>query len=217
MESGINFCYSRSSIVTDLPESLLRIGISRRAEFRFGSSNALWNPSPSPGSRRLQSQDVSIGTKIAFTHPNEKMPQSVLLSFTIPTGGPSYTSGSIDPAGVLIWEQSTRRRFSFTENIAALYTKAGGSRQVSWSPGISAARNISRTVAWYAEYAPTLSPGPRILQVIDGGLSCSRRGRTQFDVRAGVENDASGVHNLLSAGYSVRMDAWGWGLVRGGV
>lgn len=205
-ESGLNVLYSSSSLVTDLPESLLRFGISQRAELRFGSSNAVWNPSPDPGTHRLQSQDISLGSKVALTLPNHLPPQAVLLTFTCPTGGPSYSSNSFDPTGIFIWEQAAPKGFILTENIGAAYTSTNGVRHTNWSPGISVSRNLAKATAWFAEYAPTASRAQALLEIVDGGLSYSPRSTSQFDLRVGVEHDSTGTHQLLSVGYSHRLD-----------
>jgi hypothetical protein len=41
---------------------------------------------------------------------------------------------------------------------------------------------------------------------LDGGFIWNPAPNRQFDIRAGFQNDPAGRHNILSLGYSVRLD-----------
>ncbi len=206
MESGANVSYSKTDYVADLPEVLTRLGIGHKMELRLTSSNAVYQMAADPGTKHLQFQDMGFGMKVGLTGPNHRMAQSVVLNLSCPTGGPSQSSDTYDPMAILIWQQTLPKGYILTENVELLRTTVDGARRTNWLPNVAVGRAISKRYQWYAEYAPTFAKDASTLHVVDGGLLFSPFRTAQIDVRVGYQNDEAGRHNLISLGYSHRLD-----------
>jgi hypothetical protein len=214
METGLNALYSKHNYVVDLPEAFLRLGIGYRSELRFTASNIVSRGTPAPATDAIQFQDIVFGVKTGVTTPNHFMVQSVVASMSLPSGGPSETSGTMDVSFILIWTQSTANGFSITENVGGTRTSTDGIRQTNWSPNASIGHAFSKSIVWYMEYATTIAPSAGLAQIVDGGFSYNTRSTSQFDLRIGVQSDDQGVHNILSIGHSFRLDKFGETLFR---
>lgn len=206
LENGAGVSLQRRQYTADLPESLLRLGLSERAEVRFSFSEEMYQTPPEAHTAALQTTDPSLSVKIGLGKPGQMIPRSAILSFSLPRGGPSWTSGSYDPALTAIWTQTVGAKYFINEVAGATLTTFAGARRPYWAPSVAGGRCLSSTVTAFGEYAPTVLPDGDWQYVVDGGLSLAHKNLAQFDLRAGYLRDAAGYHTLLTIGYSVRRD-----------
>jgi Putative MetA-pathway of phenol degradation len=216
IENGAGLSQQRGRYVADLPESLVRFGLTNRVEARFLTSDVLYQSSHAAGSDGLESADVTLSAKLLVRGPNSPLPKTAVLALNIPTGGSSYTSGSYDPGLTTIWTQAIAGGYFVNEVAGAMLTTLNGARRAEWAPSVAFGRALSPTLTGFGEYAPTMVPGLCAAHVIDGGLALTRGKLQQFDVRTGYLKDVQGSHALISMGYSIRRDAvlrspFGWG------
>lgn len=209
MESGVNLAYGSKNYAADLPESLVRIGIGLRSEIRFTSPNLMRQSYAAAGSALMQAQDMAFSMKVGLAEPNSILPKTGLLALSCPSGNKNQTSGSYDPIVGLIWEQVIPHGFTIIENLEAQHTSVSSSRVTNWLPSVLIERSFSPKLSWFAEYAPTFSMHAATLHIVDGGLIYTATSNSQFDLRVGYQNDSAGLHNILSFGYSLRIDDLG--------
>lgn len=207
-ENGAGVSLQRNQYVADLPETLVRFGISERVEARFLFSEEIYQGSPGPHISSFQETDPAISVKVGLGKPNQVFPRSAIVSLSLPRGGPSWTSGSYDPALTAIWTQTIRKKYFVNEVAGATLTTLAGARRPSWLPSVAGGRSLSETVTAFGEYAPTVLPDGTSEYVVDGGFALTHKLLTQFDLRAGYLRDSSGYHSLFSVGYSIRRDGF---------
>jgi hypothetical protein len=202
---GVSF--QKSQYTTDFPESLIRIGITKRFEGRFQASNASYQLGQAPGVK-LQTEDTGVSTKILLGGPNPMAPKTAILNLSLPTGGLQYTSGSYDPSLTLLWAQNLAHGWNISEVAQGTLTTLEGARRPTWEPSISVSYPFSDRLSAYLEYAPSLLQDSSLVYIFDGGLLLLRNKTRQFDMHVGYQADSSGIHTLIGFGYSVRYDSF---------
>jgi hypothetical protein len=203
IENGSAILYQRENYVADLPESLLRLGLTDRFEARFQVSDLYYN---STGSR-LEGSDMGISGKLLISGPNSWAPKSAVLGLSLPTGGPSETSGSYDPSLFLIWTQTNSRGYFANELAGVTLTTLNGARRAEWAPSIAGGKSLSAKAGLFAEYAPTVMTDRSVTHVVDGGIAFLPMKLEQIDLRVGWQHDSAGSHGIFSLGYSRRVDS----------
>lgn len=206
-ENGIGSIFQRSTFNVDLPESLVRFGVTDRLEVNFLFSDSVYQPSQTPHISRLQTMDPMLDAKIGIGKANGALPRSATVGLSFPMGGSSWTSGSYDPGLALVWTQAIGKASFLNEVVGSTLTTVGDARRPCWAPSIAGGRSLTGSLGIFAEYAPTAFANRSSNYVIDGGFAVVHRKLTQFDVRTGYLRDGGGFHTLLSLGYSVRMDS----------
>jgi len=207
MENGAGASLQRGSQMADLPESLIRFGLTSRLEARFATQNAMLALG-SPGGADVESADTAASVKALIAGPNTRLPKSAVLSLSLPTGSRAITSGSYDPGLILIWTQAFPHTWFVNEVAGATLTTLNGARKAAWGPSVAFGRSVTPAVTAFGEYAPTIQTDSSVTHVIDGGIAITRGKLRQFDLRAGYMRDEQGDHTLLSVGYSLRRDHW---------
>jgi hypothetical protein len=202
-ENGSNVLFQKAQYAADLPETLVRLGLTDRFETRFLISNAVYPSSAG----KFESADAACSAKVLLAGPNTRLPKSAILSLSFPTGSPSQTSGSYDPSLTLIWTQAASRGYFFNEVAGATLTTLNGARRPVWLPSVVGGRALSSKLSIFAEYAPTVLQDRNVVHVVDGGFAVTIRRLQQIDVRSGWQQDTAGAHGLFSLGYSLRSDS----------
>ncbi len=208
VENGAGVSFQKNNYVADLPESLLRFGLTDRVEVRYMFSDEVYQRSNTPDTHSLQTMDPALSMKLGLGKPNSFYPRSAIVGLSLPRGGPSWTSGSYDPALTAIWTQTIKKSYFLNEVAGSTLTTLAGARKMCWAPSIAGGRTLSETVTGFAEYAPTVLTDGSLEYVVDGGFSVTLRRLHQFDVRTGYLKDSAGFHGLFSIGYSVRRDSF---------
>ena len=208
VENGVGLNFQRSGYIGDLPETLIRVGLFDRAEIRFMSGDEVYQRSPIPHVHSLQSMDSATSLKVGLARANQLVPGSAILSLSIPSGGPSWTSRSYDPSITTIWAQNIGTKYSVTEVAGATLTSLATARRICWSPSVGVGRSLTESLTAFTEYAPTVLPNGILEYVVDGGFTLMRKRLTQFDLRTGYLKDPDGYHTLLTVGYSIRRDGF---------
>lgn len=207
-ENGAGASFQRTQFTGDLPETLVRLGLSERAEIRYMWSDEVYQRSHVTHDPSIQSMDPAFSVKVALGKPNQLMPRSAILALSFPIGGQAWTSGSYDPSITSIWTQTIGKKYFVNEVAGATLTTVAGARKPSWAPSVAGGRSLTETVTAFAEYAPTVLPDGSLEYVIDGGFALIHKQLTQFDLRTGYLKDSAGYHTLITLGYSIRRDGF---------
>jgi hypothetical protein len=210
VENGANVSFQRSQYMVDLPESLIRMGLTDRLEVRVLVSNMTYSSNVVGSENAMQTQDLAFSVKALVSGPNSYLPKSAVLSLSVPTGGPAQTSGSRDPSLSLIWTQSNAHGYFLNELAQATLTTLDGARRPLWSPSVAGGKALSESLGVFAEYAPNVLPDDSRSYIVDGGVALVHGKLQQFDLRTGYLKDSGGYHTLISIGYSYRRDGFPW-------
>ncbi len=207
VESGLGLTLQRHKAVADMPEMLLRYAVSSVVEVRLQASNEEFQSSAPPGTHAFQTADMALSAKFLIAGPDRFLPKSGVLTLSLPTGGKSWSSGSVDPSLAAIWTQALPHAFFLNQVAQATLTTLASARRPLWAPSIAGGRTLSRATTVFGEYAPALLPDRTLEQIVDGGIAVTRGKLLQLDFRAGCLRDEAGTHTLLTIGYSRRYDS----------
>jgi len=207
-ENGAGVSFQRSGYIGDLPETLARLGLSERFEVRFMVSDEVYQRSTAPHVASFQSMDPALSVKLGLGKANQLVPRSGILALSLPIGGPSWTSGSYDPAATAIWTQTIGKKYFLNEVAGATLTTLEGARRPLWAPSVAGGRSLTEDLTAFAEYAPTVMPNGSLEYIVDGGVALIHKRLMQFDLRTGYLKDSDGYHTLITVGYSVRRDGF---------
>ncbi len=174
-EDGLGATFQRSNFNMDLPESLVRFGVTDRLEVNFLSSDLVYQPSQTPHIARLQTMDPMLGAKIGIGKANGALPRSASVGLSLPMGGSSWTSGSYDPNLVLVWTQAIGKASFLNEVVGSTLTTVGNARRPCWAPSIAGGHSLTDSLGIFAEYAPTAFANRSSNYVIDGGFAVVHR------------------------------------------
>jgi hypothetical protein len=207
-ENGAGVSFQKTQFTGDLPETLVRLGLSERAEIRYQWSDEMYQRSVAPHVASVQMMDPAFSVKVGLGKANQVVPRSGIVALSFPIGGPSWTSGSYDPTVTAIWTQTIGKRYFLNEVAGATLTTLAGARRPSWAPSVAGGRSLTETISAFAEYAPTVMPDGSLEQVVDGGFALVHKKLMQFDLRTGYLKDSDGYHTLITVGYSIRRDGF---------
>jgi hypothetical protein len=204
-EGGFGLSFQAHHNTIDLPESLLRVGVGYHLEMRVTANDLVEQLRSGTQASEFETSDLSVSTKVLMGKLNGFVPRSAIVNFSLPTGGPTLSSGSIDPTVTLIWSQTFLRRLFVNEVAQGTLTTHQRARRPGWTPSIAAGRFITDKLAVMGEYAPSILADKSLTHAYDAGLTYAPANNRQIDFRAGYLVDTTGRHLLISAGYAIRM------------
>jgi hypothetical protein len=204
VENGAGVTRQSGVTTLDLPENLLRYGLTERLEVRFLASNMVYQTTAG----HFESQDLAFSAKLLVAGPNRLAPKSAILSLSVPTGGAAFTSNSTDPTLDLIWTQAIPHGYFLNQVAQVTLTTLNSARRPLWSPGIAGGKALTANLTVFGEYAPNVLPDSSRNFLIDSGLALVRHDVQQWDIRAGMLSDSGGLHPSILIGYSIRRDGF---------
>jgi Putative MetA-pathway of phenol degradation len=188
------------------PELLMRAGISRRVELRFGDEGFLMEKEQGVKTRSGDS-DIELAAKIKVFEESKFRPAfSLIPLLSVPTGGRSFSSHGYDPTMKFAWSKGLIKHFDLggNVNVSSLTSSQGRFTQtgLSWSVG----HDLSKNIGAYWEVF-TFSPwdkGTSAAWIANTGLTRKIGRDAQVDVRIGRRITAIGPDWFFGMGFSFR-------------
>jgi hypothetical protein len=197
VESGVSWSVGQGNLMVDLPETLVRVGLSSRFELRSTPPNIQHDVT------NFQQQDAAVSAKVKLPS-SEKWPVSSIVGVSAPTGSNGVSSGEWDPSFLLttshVWSP---RLASFESGNVIWATNGANGRQPLTQMAFDGLWSTTSAVTSFVEWAPLYSPVPHSSgYTVDGGALWVLRRYVQLDLRVGrAVNDAQ-VRTVAGAGFS---------------
>jgi hypothetical protein len=121
------------------PQTLVRIGLTKRLELRLGGDGFRSEHTQGNGTTSGWS-DLELAVKVGISKQSRFRPAlSMIPMLSLPAGGSSFSSGGYDPTLKLAWDKDLARGFSIGGNInvSSLRTPTGRFRQAALSTSVS--------------------------------------------------------------------------------
>jgi hypothetical protein len=172
---------------------VLRVGVSRRFELRFGGDGVLYHSHRIGGFRHLQTglSDLAAGFKLALVEERRRIPAlSLVTMFSLPVGAPAFSSGAIDPTFKLAWSKGLAKEWTVSGNLnASSLSLDGGGRFVQRAASLQVSRPVWADLGAFAEvYTITPPyPGEETLWTFDGGFTHPLGDYMQMDISCGQQ------------------------------
>lgn len=187
-------------------EMLLRLGVTRRLELRFGVEGLLAERPPAADWRHGIS-DIEVGVKVALWEEKRFLPAlSLIPSLLLPTGQGSFSSGGLEPTIKLDVAKDLAGGFGATANINFSSVRTDQGRSVQRNYSLSVAHDLPLHFSGYAELIrfSRWEPSRHGAWVFNGGVTHSWGPDAQFDIRAGKRLGALGPDWFAGVGLVIR-------------
>jgi len=169
---------------------LLRAGIGKRVELRFGGDGFVNAHATCEGrvTRALGWSDFGVGAKIALVDESGWRPAfSAIPAFSVPIGGRSVTNSAFDPSLTLAWSKNLPEKWSAGGTLGYASITDQGRRFAQRAVTVSVGHSIWAGMSGFLEaydVSPTGLDG-RPAWMLDGGVTHGVGKNAQVDFSMG--------------------------------
>jgi hypothetical protein len=202
-EDGLLDSGSQPHPTLDLPETLIRVGMTPSTELRFTVPDYYYHLF-TPAGLRSGFGDLMVGIKQQLLTGSDGVELAATLSLSFPTGTAAISSHGYDPSFQLPWSRQLSTNWSAAGMLSVYAPTQNGSHQVVGEFTVLVDRQFAKAWDGFIEYAGDFSDvgGPRHL--LHFGTSYKIASQQQLDVHVGVGLSAAAVDNFVGFGYSFR-------------
>lgn len=209
-ENGFTLSGEKGVSSLSTGELLMRVGLSKRIEFRFGADGFLAEWAPTEVVKRGFS-DIEFAAKIRLFDQTRYLPAVSLIPIVSAPGGTRlFSSQGFDPTVKLAWSKDLPRGFSLGGNLNASSLTSPEGRFTQWSYSWSLGHSLPGGFEGYWEifsFAPW-DQGQPSAWIANSGVSHKLGRNAQIDVRVGKRLTAAGPDWFFGAGVAIRRP-WG--------
>ncbi len=190
------------------PFPLLRVGLSRFAEFRLGSDGVGRESELVEGGRQYHAglSDLDAGVKVRFWDERKYIPAfAVIGELSIPVGATYFTSGHIDPEVELCWSKSLSHDIDLGGNVNFKRLMASATTEKAVS--LTAGKKLRRGFGVFGEiYRISPIEGDELAHwIVDTGLTKLFGPNAQIDLMVGHTINANTPYSFVGLGFSFRI------------
>ena len=207
IENGATWTTDRGSQTYDLSESLVRVGLTTRAEFRLVVPNYL-GAVARHGVTGFG--DIATGVKQQIGPLPGGIDLSVIIAVSLPTGARLVSSHGYDPFIKFPWSKELKRGWSIGGMQSFFWNSDGPRRNGDWEPTFYLEKEIAKPWDAFVEYAGDFSQygAPREIAHFGAAYRVTTNQQVDFHFGFGISNAAPS--RFFAFGYSVRIDRlWG--------
>lgn len=186
----------------DIPETQVRVGLTRRAELQMYVPNAfLWHSGNMTNGKA--SDLTEIGIKYHLGPESSKFNASVIADITAPTGSTVVSGTGVQAAFRLPYSYNIKKwSISGMQSFLIL----NGSRNLQYFPDAMLSRNISSKSAAFVEYGGYFTQRTLPVNLIHFGAVYKVAKHQQVDMQFGFGLNEAAPIAFVGAGYSFRID-----------
>lgn len=208
-EDGFTIGNEGSAYTFSGPETMMRVGLSKRVELRLDGDGFLadWTAGAKPMKGRSDFE-TSVKTGL-FGQKRFRPSVSIITSVSIPAGSAYFSSNGYDPTVKLAWDKDLVKGFAIGGNLdlGSITTPEGrvSQRAMSWS----VSRDLGAGFGLFGEVydVSALVAGNPSLWSGDGGITRAIGGNVEIDLRAGRRFNDVESNWCFGAGIAIRQPA----------
>jgi len=216
IESGYTYTYdSAGGTATnqhDLPELLVRYGISDGVELRLGWIGYIFgrdeNQTTGAATTNDGGTDLDVGLKIELTEQHGCWPEmAVITAVSAPSGAPAYSSNQVDPIVNLLYSWELSDRLSLGGSTAHRSTALLSDHYSQFAQSAVASLKLTEQWGSYFEwfaFFPHSSDDDRAEHYLDGGFTYLITPNFQVDWRVGLGLTEAADNFFTGAGFVIR-------------
>lgn len=224
IESGFSETRSQGQSGFDLPETLLRLGLTGKTELRFTAPDYFDNLNTSAG---LSSGwgDLSLGIKQQLVSTWNGLDVALVASLSFPTGADAISSHGYDPQLLLPWSLPAFKHWTAAGMVAIFWPTVfrpeffptsvfpinqSTTRNLTGQATFMLDRQITSRWDAFIEYAGTFPQRGGTQHVLHAGTAFKITSNQQVDFHSGFGLSAAAVDHFLGFGYSLRLQPMHW-------
>lgn len=194
----------------DLPETEVRIGLTKRTEFQMFVPNwfLLHTQGPGGGTQNGVSDISEIGIKRQFGPFFNDLNVGFIGAVTPPTGRRLISGSGVQPVFRMPWTKGLGKNWSICGQQSLLVLNSG--RIPNWQNFWLLCRTFGARTAVFTEYAGFYTRNNRPVNIIHFGVVRKLNRSNQIDVHFGFGLNKTAPAAFVGAGYSFRFDKLAW-------
>ncbi len=204
-EVGLTYEHAGDASTVSVPETLVRVGVSRRIELRFATDGLI--SEGAGGARTSGAADVELGAKVKLLDQERAgLDVAVLPILSLPTGSEAFSSGAVDPTVKFSWERTLPAGFALGGNYNVASVSDGAGRFTQQALSVSLGHEVPAGFSGYVEVYG-LTPMDRNGDagwMIDLGVSRLVGTRMQWDIEGGRGMTAAASDWFIGFGFAIR-------------
>jgi hypothetical protein len=192
------------------PQTLLRLGLSRRVELRLGAGGFLAERAGTGFSSTTGVSDFEVGAKVTvLDEARHGLGVSLIPIVSLPVGSDGFSSGGVDPTLKITWARELPRGFGLSGNVNVMAETEEDEHVGRHAWSFSLGHDLLLGWGGYAEVYgfSSLERGGDAAWTVNGGLTRGIGGDRQFDISVGRGVTDAASNWFVSAGFSLR-GAW---------
>jgi hypothetical protein len=206
-ENGFLATGNFGQTVVDVPETLVRFGLTKRTEFRFTVPDYFDNVTTGAGGGF---GDLALGVKQQLG-PLHKFDLSLIAFVSIPTGANGVSSGGYDPGLQAPWSRALSANWTaagmFSVYWPTYQSPEGRARNVTGETTFLFDRQLTKPWDAFVEYAGDFPEVGGTRHVLHFGTAFKVANDQQVDFHVGFGLSAAAVDHIVGVGYSFRFQA----------
>jgi len=189
-----------------LPETLLKVGVAKNTEIRFGVPNYTYLKLDHSDSLINNFGDISAGISHHVALPG-KVDLAIIPFVNLPTGANKASSNSVDPQLRLVVAKYLAPKLVVSSQMDARWnTGRHAAARVVMNPTFISYYSFTNKLSGFAEYGGFIPTSGKSSHYIQGGALYLLTKRQQVDVRVAMGLNKQASDFLVGFGYSFRID-----------
>ncbi len=205
-ENGFAEAGSHGQQSFDVPETLVRLGLTPRAEFRFGVPDYYQNVNNGTGFGSGWG-DLSLGIKQQLVAGAAGFDASLIVSLSFPTGANAVSSHGYDPQFLMPWSHSISKNWTAEGMFSLLWPTQGKTRNLTGQASFLVDRQIIGRWDAFIEYGGEFPERGGPQHLLHLGTAFKITPNQQLDFHIGFGLSSAAVDHFVGFGYSFQWQA----------
>lgn len=205
-ENGLTETGSHGQQSFDVPETLVRFGITAGTEFRFGVPDHYSNFNNGTGFGSGWG-DLSLGMKQQLVAGSAGFDASLIVSLSFPTGANAVSSHGYDPQFLLPWSHSISKNWTAAGMFSLLWPTQGKTRNLTGQASFLLDRQIIDRWDAFIEYGGEFPERGGPQHLLHVGTAFKITPNQQLDFHVGFGLSSAAVDHFVGFGYSFQLQA----------
>jgi hypothetical protein len=202
-ENGLTETGSQGQQSFDLPETLIRFGLTSKTELRFAVPDYFHNLNAGGGSASGWG-DTSLGMKQQLVATSSGWDASLIVMLSLPTGEEAISSHGYDPQFLLPWSHSISKNWTAAGMFALFWPTQGASRNLTGQASFLLDRQNTNRWDTFIEYAADFPQRGTPQHLLHFGTAFKVTTNQQLDFHVGFGLSSVAVDHLVGLGYSIQ-------------
>lgn len=190
----------------DLPETLVRFGLTSKTELRFTPPDYFQNFDTSSGFGSGWG-DLSFGIKQQLAATSGGFDASLVVLLSFPTGSNTISSHGYDPEFQLPWSHPVSKNWTAAGMFSFSWPTEGANRNLTGQASFLLDRQITSRWDAFVEYAGEFPQRGGSQDLLHVGTAFKITGNQQLDFHFGFGLSSAAVHDFVGFGYSFQVQA----------
>lgn len=203
-ENGFTVTANNGATSSDLPETLVRFGLSAKTELRFTTPDDFNSSGARLGSGW---SDLSLGVKQQLVATSAGFDVALVVSLSFPTGQRTISSHGYDPQFLLSWSHPISKNWTAAGMFALLWPTEGATRNLTGQPSFLLDRQLNSRWDAFIEYAGDFPQRGLPRHLLHVGTAFKITPNQQLDFHSGFGLSSAAVDHFIGFGYSLQLRA----------